>query len=403
MTQKLIDAPAIKLIIDVLERYNGDTRLVGGCVRDAVIGRKTTDIDLATTLVPQAVLAAFAKHNIKAIPTGLKHGTITAVVSGTTYEVTTLRRDNECDGRHASVVFTDNWMEDASRRDFTFNALYCDKHGKIYDYFCGIQDLRDRRVAFIGDAATRINEDFLRILRVFRFHASICSDKALERDIVSVCGRYAKNLSLLSKERIRSEFFKLLSCANCAGTMTTMQQCGVLAQIIPTIYHIDLTPLHSKHLACRHPITKLAAILKSTKSPEIGQFVDHLSALFRLSRKEKKLLEIFLSTDLNLPLSTAQQQKYMNEFGVETYIDLLIINFLKSHGIQENMLLQHIEKTACFKPIRMPITGKDLTEIGFREGKLVGKTLEALKAVWESDPQNTTKAQLITLAKSLLG
>lgn len=402
MSQKLVNAPEIKLIIEVLEKYNGETRLVGGCVRDGIIGRKTTDVDLATTLVPQTVLTAFEKHGIKAIPTGLKHGTVTAVVSGAAYEVTTLRRDAKCDGRHASVVFTDNWMEDASRRDFTFNALYCDKKGKVYDYFSGIEDLQNRRVAFIGDAATRINEDFLRILRVFRFHASICSDKELEQEIVDVCGKYAENLSLLSKERIRSEFFKLLACPNCVKTLVTMQQCGVLAQIVPPKYHIDLAPLRSCYLALKSPITKLASMLKNEQSCLTSALVEHMTALLRLSKREQKLLGVLLSTDLKLPLSSAQQQKYMNELGVETYVDLLIISFTKNTSITESVLLQHLEQTAGFKPSRMPVTGKDLAEIGYKEGKLLGRTLKILQTAWENNPHGTTKAQLIALAKSML-
>lgn len=402
MTQKLIAIPAVKLIIEVLEKFDGDTRLVGGCVRDAIIGKKTTDIDLATTLLPHSVLDAFAKCGIKAIPTGIKHGTVTAVISGSAYEITTLRRDIECDGRHASVTFTNNWMEDASRRDFTFNALYCDRHGEVYDYFSGIRDLHNGRIAFIGDAATRINEDFLRILRVFRFHASICSDKELEQDIIDICEKYAEKLSLLSKERIRSEFFKLLACANCAGTLLTMQQCGVLVQIIPPAYSIDIAPLRSHHMAFRHPITKLAAMLKNRQNYSINSMVGNLTTLLRLSKKEKKHLETLLNVNFELPLSNAQQQKYMNDLGVETYIDLLTISFLKDTSISESTLVQHMAQTTSFQPTRMPITGEDLTELGFKEGKLLGKTLKALQNMWEADPHNTTKTQLIMLARSML-
>ncbi len=185
MLSKLVADPGVVWIVEAIEDARGNARLVGGCVRDSVLGRDTTDIDLATDLVPEMVIQALGSAGIKTIPTGIKHGTVTAVVAGIPYEITTLRRDLECDGRHAAVAFTNSWMEDASRRDFTFNALYCDKSGKIYDYFSGMQDLENRTVVFIGDAEARINEDFLRILRVFRFHASICDKSPLSEEISS--------------------------------------------------------------------------------------------------------------------------------------------------------------------------------------------------------------------------
>ncbi|MDB1135719.1 CCA tRNA nucleotidyltransferase [Candidatus Anaplasma sp. TIGMIC] len=401
MVEKLICNPGVKRIIKALEAFGGSARLVGGCVRDSLISRSTTDIDLATDLVPDQVSTALKAANIKAIPTGIKHGTITAITAGIPYEITTLRRDSECDGRHALVVFTDDWKEDASRRDFTFNALYCDKHGKVYDYFTGISDLQNRQVVFIGDAEQRVNEDFLRILRVFRFHASICSDSVLSPTVTNVCTKYASKLASLSKERIRCEFFKLLACSSCAPTLAVMQDCGVLSQILP--YDVNLEPLKSPHLVGRSPIAKFAVMLKAhslIQDPDI--FTKHISSLFRLSKKEKKLLEILLYTSPNLPLSSVQQQKYMNALGTELYKDLVIMSFITNDKLPESVLLSHLESAVMFKPSYMPVSGSDLTKLGYKEGRLLGQVLKALRDTWEQDPQNVTKAQLLVMAKSML-
>ncbi|AXW84368.1 CCA tRNA nucleotidyltransferase [Anaplasma marginale] len=400
MLSKLVADPGVVRIVEAIEGARGNARLVGGCVRDSVLGRDTTDIDLATDLVPEMVIQALGSAGIKTIPTGIKHGTVTAVVAGVPYEITTLRRDLECDGRHAAVAFTNSWMEDASRRDFTFNALYCDKSGKIYDYFSGMQDLENRTVVFIGDAEARINEDFLRILRVFRFHASICDKSPLSEEIIFLCNKYADSLAKLSRERIRSEFFKLLACTNCASTLKIMEGCGVLHQVVP--YPVQIGRLSCTHLAGRAPITKLAAILKGYAHTDMAGTVEGLEALLRLSRKEKKLLETLLTTNLPFPLSTTQQQKYLNNLGTDVYRDLVIVSFLSKETLSASAFLEHLEYTKQFAPLSLPVSGKDLAKLGYKEGKLLGHTLKRLKETWERNPQSVTRNHLLLLAKKLL-
>ena len=401
MINKLIGNPELKSVIDAIERFDGSVRLVGGCVRDSIIGRETTDVDLATDLVPETVLSALKAAKIKAVPTGISHGTVTAIVRKTPYEITTLRSDTKCDGRHASVVFTDSWLEDASRRDFTFNAMYCDKYGKIYDYFSGIQDLCDRRVNFIGDAEERINEDFLRILRVFRFHASICSNSPLSNEIMNVCGKYAESLSRLSKERIRSEFFKLLACANCGNTLQAMQECGVLSQIVP--YNLGISNVSSIHIALRRPITKLALMLRSgNEHVPVEELTQSVTDLLRLSRKEKKILGLLLSTNIEFPINKVQQHKYLNLLDPETHKDVLIVNCLQNTTLPESILLEHLDYVSSLVHARMPVSGKDLVDIGYPEGKFLGQALEILRGIWEKDPQNTSKEHLLRVARALV-
>ncbi|ASI47983.1 MAG: CCA tRNA nucleotidyltransferase [Anaplasma ovis] len=400
MLSKLVADPGVVRIVEAIEGSRGDARLVGGCVRDSVLGRDTTDIDLATDLVPATVIQALGSAGIKTIPTGIKHGTVTAVVAGVPYEITTLRRDLECDGRHAAVAFTNSWMEDASRRDFTFNALYCDKGGKIYDYFSGMQDLENRTVVFIGDAEARINEDFLRILRVFRFHASICDKSPLSDEIIFLCNKYAGSIAKLSRERVRSEFFKLLACTNCTSTLEIMEECGVLRQVVP--YPVQISRLSCAHLVGRAPITKLAAILKGCAHTDTTGTVEELETLLRLSRKEKKLLETLLTTNLPLPLSTTEQQKYLNDLGTDVYRDLIIVSFLNRETLPESTFLEHLEYTKQFAPLALPVSGKDLAKLGYKEGKLLGHTLKRLKEAWECNPQGVTRNHLLLLAKQLL-
>ena len=197
-------------------------RFVGGCVRDALGAQAPGDLDLATPDAPETVLAKLAAAGFKAIPTGLAHGTVTAVVQGRRFEITTLRRDVATDGRHATVEFTDDWAADAARRDFTINALSMDAQGRVYDYFGGCADLAARRVRFVGDAATRIAEDYLRVLRFFRFQARFGGPEP-DAQALAACSAAAGRLKNLSAERVRGELFRLLEGPNAPAMLRSMQ------------------------------------------------------------------------------------------------------------------------------------------------------------------------------------
>ena len=184
--------------------------VVGGCVRDAIVKRPIKDIDIATPQTPENVIKLLTAEDIKVIPTGIKHGTVTAVHGKETIEITTLRRDLDCDGRHAEVEFTNNWQEDAARRDFTMNALSMDLDGNIYDYFNGIHDLHKGIVKFVGNPDARVQEDYLRILRYFRFEAHY-GTHAIDKESLNACIKFKQNIESLSGERIQAEMFKLLS------------------------------------------------------------------------------------------------------------------------------------------------------------------------------------------------
>jgi poly(A) polymerase len=211
----------------------GLVRYVGGAVRDTLLGLAVKDIDMATPLEPHAVIERLTAAGIRSVPTGLAHGTVTALTAGGPVEITTLRRDVSTDGRHATVAFSQDWREDAARRDFTINALYADPRDlTVHDYFGGLDDLAARRLRFIGDAEQRIREDYLRILRYFRFQArfgSLPADAAAE----AACSALAPGLEGLSRERIASELLLLLALPDPAATVLRMADLGVLAVILP--------------------------------------------------------------------------------------------------------------------------------------------------------------------------
>ena len=211
------------------------TRYVGGAVRDDLLGLPISDIDLATRISPQEVVERLEAAKIKAVPTGIDHGTITAVSDGQPVEITTLRRDVSTDGRRATVAYTDDWKEDAARRDFTINALSADpRTGEIYDYFEGLTDLQTRHIRFIGDPLQRIAEDHLRILRFFRFHARFGSGE-LDQAALDACTERANDLMALSRERIADEILKLLGASDPAPTVAIMLGRAILKPILPEI------------------------------------------------------------------------------------------------------------------------------------------------------------------------
>ncbi|NEV49216.1 CCA tRNA nucleotidyltransferase [Wolbachia pipientis] len=382
------------LIINAIEKFSGEARLVGGCVRDSILQREIHDIDLATNLLPDQVMKALKLRNIKTIPTGLKHGTITAILNQRSFEITTLRHDVKCDGRHAKVEFTNNWQADASRRDFTFNALYADKHGHIYDYFGGTQDLKAQRLNFIGNAEDRIKEDYLRILRAFRFHAKICVGD-LSDEILSVCKKHSHMIQNLSGERIREEILKLLECNDPFPTLKSMQESDVLQKIIPKEVKCEI--LSSSLLFGTDALVKLALLLRTTKNDRLS-LGEYVSKFLRLSNKQKKKLSFLLSNNIKIELSEKEQKKYISLFGRELYCDLVKICGVESG---EN-IDEYISFANTFNIPKFPLSGDDLISIGHQPGKSLGRSLELLKQHWEDSSYTLTKEELVLYAKDLL-
>lgn len=383
------------LIFDAIEKFGGEARFVGGCVRDSIINREVHDIDLATNLIPNQVIKALRLYDIKTIPTGLKHGTVTAVLDKISFEITTLRSDHRCDGRRAKVKFTDDWQLDSSRRDFTFNALYKDKNNYIYDYFNGIKDLQVRRLNFIGNAEDRIKEDYLRILRAFRFHAKVCTEN-ISDEILAVCRKHSHMIHSLSGERIRDEMLKLLECDDPSLTLKSMQEYDILQKIIPK--EVNCNILSSEILINSDAIVKLALLIRTIQNVNLGEY---LSKFLRFSNTQKKRLLFLLSHNISMKLSLQEQKKYISLFGTNLYCDLLKICGVESR-VNINTIKEYIEFTHTFHIPKFPLSGHDLIRLGHQPGKTLGKKLMLIKRYWEENSYDLTKDELISYAKTTL-
>lgn len=355
----------------VIKVLGGDsvTRFVGGCVRNFVLGEDTGDIDLATQLEPGEVMRRLKEDGIKAVPTGIDHGTVTAVCEGIPFEVTTLRRDVETDGRHAVVAFTDDWAEDARRRDFTMNTLSADLSGRIYDPLGrGLSDLKKGKVIFVGKAAERIAEDYLRVLRFFRFHARYGRGRPDTQALAS-CAAASRKLKVLSVERVTQEFLKLLAVPKSPSTLTLMRENGLLRNIIPTSYDER----------------RLAALIRLQKRYGTDDLSARLVLVAGLKRSGVKALE----TSLRLPRRTLLQ--------IEAIIDAVkTLKDISDHTVRLSLYRHGLEATrqallvlnAPARYLKMeavpvfPVTGKDLVEEGYKPGPGLGAELKRREAAW---------------------
>jgi poly(A) polymerase len=363
-----LDRPGIKRLLKALDAKGGHARFVGGAVRDFLLGEHPDDLDLATTHQPQEVIARLEAAGIKAVPTGIEHGTITAVSSGTVVEVTTLRADVSTDGRRATVSFTDDWKEDAGRRDFTINALYADPYsGELSDYFGGLDDLTSRTVRFIGEPLQRIAEDHLRILRYFRFHARYGHGEP-DAHALEACTRRANDLMALSRERIADELLKLLALDDPTPTVRLMHDQRILAPVIPEIGGLDrlASLVEAERLAsiAPDPLRRLAALLPS--DPETASRV---AARLKLSNKAKKRLASAADSSLGL-----NRRALAYRIGTESAVDRLLMAGRSSDA----------SAVSAWIPPRLPIGGSQLMARGVPEGPEIARTLHRIEDAWEA-------------------
>ena len=287
-TAEWLLAPATQAALGFLADNGFDSRVVGGAVRNALLGRAVGDIDIATTAKPEQVIASAKALGIKTIPTGIEHGTVTVLIKGKSFEVTTLRRDVVTDGRHATVAFTDDWAEDASRRDLTLNALYCDASGTISDPLGGIDDVLARRVRFIGDARARIREDYLRILRFFRFTAEY-SDGAPDQAGIDASLAERHGLLALSAERVRAELVRLLIAPRAVPTIVAMAGHGLLTALLPIAPRMgifaNLVAIEATNSLPPNAPLRLAALTVA-----VNEDATRLADRLRLSTAERNVL-----------------------------------------------------------------------------------------------------------------
>lgn len=395
--------PATVAVLDAIEADGKPARLIGGCVRDAIAHRPVTDVDIATPERPERVMELLDAKGIKVVPTGIKHGTVTAIAGGRAFEITTLRRDVATDGRHATVAFTDDWIADAKRRDFTFNALSATRDGMVYDPFDGIPDLAHGYVRFIGRPSDRIAEDYLRILRFFRFRATHGREPN-NIEALAACRLAAEHLRELSGERVRDEMMKILAAPNPAEILLLMQGERVLERVLPeacdfgrlrSLDWLETTAIKLDGLAPDR-IRKLAA----TFSPETA--ADDATALarrWRLSNHEaSRLADMAAPFGLEPDAPLEQRRAALHSMGVDTFRDRALLAWAAEISASDRLpaartaaWIETLDLTAGWVAPAFPVSGADLLARGVAAGPEVGRLLRSIEDWWVAGDFKATR------------
>ncbi len=394
-THTWMTAPETVAVFDALTADGAVARFVGGCVRDAVLGRPVNDVDIATDATPETVLQLLKEAKLKAVPTGLLHGTVTAISGGKPYQITTLRRDVETDGRHAQVAFTDDWTEDAARRDFTMNALYSDPDGTLYDPMNGLDDARAGRVRFVGDPVRRIDEDRLRILRFFRFHAWFGSGD-LDPAGLAACVTGAGGLSDLSAERVRTEMLRLLEALAPVRVFETMVARGILDALLPEatqFKRFDRLVEIETALDQADPVRRLGAVVSAT-----GDNIHSISDRLRLSNMERDRLVAMLNCDAapDPKLSEQESRRMQYALGRRLYVDVALLRWAESTAQTDAVAwidTIHVAEQRM-QPL-FPLRGADIVEMGVAAGPEVGDLLAQVERWWIDDDFAATQSQCL--------
>ncbi len=399
-----MEAPELKAVLLALGSPDTDVRFVGGCVRDTVLGRKVTDVDLATPDPPQSVMEKVKAAGLDVVPTGLDHGTVTVVSSGRGFEVTTLRRDTSCDGRHADVEFTTDWMEDASRRDFTFNAMSARPDGMLFDPFGGVDDAQAGRVRFVGNPRDRIKEDYLRILRYFRFLAHFGAEPP-DQDILAACRELRSGLGVLSQERIRDELIKILRAPDPTVAWDAMTQTGVTADVLPEVTEAaSLTGLMEREAQVDAPTTidvwqRRLIFLLSNSLKETGEVARRL----RLSNKNAKAIaQIFAAATNAAPVPDEHdQQKFLYNHQQTRTDDAILIAWAWQGAAASRKWPAFYKDAQAWSPMRFPLSGADAEALGVPQGPAIGDLLKRLEDEWIDSGFTLSEKDLRRRLKSL--
>ena len=375
-----------RAVIDALEAAGGpgSARFVGGCVRDALLKRAIGDIDIATPLTPEVVIQALADAGLKAVPTGIEHGTITAIADHKPYEITTLRRDVETDGRRAVVAFTDDWTEDAARRDFRLNALYLERDGMLHDPTGGgIEDARAGRIVFVGEAETRIREDYLRILRFFRFYAWFGTGEA-DAAGLAACAALKDGTRTLSGERVAKELLKLLAAADPRPAVRLMAASGVLSALLPEAGALArfeaLVEIETGLLFDCDAELRLAALLPDDRSA-----VAAAAQRLRLSNALRGRLLAACSDEVRLVswMSPREMRRALYRLGPKAFKDRVKLAWAASDRtatyVQWRMLYVYAD---AWSPPPFPLDGAEIKAAGVPEGPLVGQVRREVEDWW---------------------
>ncbi len=402
--QAWMTAPATQAVLDALSADGAEVRFVGGCVRDALAGRPVNDVDLATADPPETVIDLLQRAGLKAVPTGVEHGTVTAVSDHRPFEVTTLRRDVETHGRHATVAFTDDWKADAARRDFTFNALSCTSDGTLFDPFGGREDLKAGRVRFVGDARARIEEDYLRLLRFFRFHAHYGRGDP-EPQGLAAAAELAPELAFLSGERLRNELFRLLEAEAAPSVLAVMRAHHILDAVLPQLGHSSVLGALIATGIEPHgpdPLLRLGALI-ADGSAAAAAVADRL----RLSRAEEARLVGMLDQPVGFGLDSDDQalRRGFYGLGAKRASDLLRLAWARraadGSAFDEAAVQRAMAAAAAWRPAVFPLKGRDVLALGLPPGEAVGRILDEVEAWWIAEDFRPGRAECLQRLKDL--
>ncbi len=392
-------APETRAVIDALSAKGAVVRFVGGCVRDTLLQRAVGDMDLATTDPPETVTALLEEAGLRAIATGVEHGTITAVAGGKPFEVTTLRHDVETYGRHARVAFTDDWEADSTRRDFTINAIYCDPDGALYDPQGGEADLRAGQVRFVGEAQERIAEDVLRLLRFFRFHAWFGKGEA-DGEALAACREAAAQLERLSVERVWRELKKLLAAPDPTPHIRLMAENGILEHVLPEVPaqgYLDrlstLTTIEAS-LGESDPLRRLAILLDDTNAAQ------QVAARLKLSNAERNRLTALAGGEIDLGGDSGAWQRALYASGAELFRDRVLLAWAANTKKEDHYRKMLAEAEGWSQPC-LPVSGADVLALGMEPGAAVGDLLSRLEAWWAAEDFRPTRENCLAKLKTL--
>ena len=393
--QAWLHAPAVRKLLEALMARGRPARFVGGCVRDGLLGiDQAGDLDLATAERPEQVMALLEAAGLDAIPTGLAHGTVTSIAPGWRFEVTTLRCDVAPDGRHAVVEFTDDFRADAARRDFTINAMSCDGEGRLFDYFGGRADLAAGRVRFVGPASQRIAEDYLRILRFFRFFARYGRPPP-DAEALAACGAAADRIAQLSGERVQAEMIKLLEARDPLPALRLMADGGVLAQVVAGPPALDRLARLLALAPDADALLRLAAMLRGQDAA-----ANELASRWRLSSRDAERLLALVQDPLpDLSAPPAEQRRVLHRLGAAHYGDLAHLAAAEDGGAA---LGEALAQASAWQPKTLPLSGHDVMALGVAPGPAVGALLAKAEDWWVRHDFEPDHAACLTYVRDLL-
>lgn len=395
-------APARAVMTALLANQNA-ARFVGGAVRNALLGEPVIDVDIAARFPPDEVIRRLEAAGLRAVATGIEHGTVTAIADGRPYEVTSLRRDVETFGRRAVVAYTTDWAEDAARRDFTINALYAGEDGTLFDYFGGLNDIPERRMRFIGDARQRIREDYLRILRFFRFHAQYGRGEP-DRDGLAACVAEKPGLKLLSGERVQKELLLLLKAKDPVPVLRAMQETGILNEIFScdlTLPRLErLTSIEQSSATGRDAVLRLAALL-----PDSAEIARDVAQVLRLSNEARDRLVAAAEKDERIaaPVASTRLRELMYSMGRERTRDQLLLRWADAGAPAGDPDWQSMMALARnWQPPAFPVDGNDLMALGVPEGREIGVHLRNVEQWWIAHDFAPTRPELLERLRSVV-